>query len=140
MRRVVVWAVAAGLAVAAGGWRDAAAQTEGQVPGNALGKTSDSDMWRAVRRGEGGIIFTPDVRPQALLTAPFDDCVKEANCTETAIGFTLPIHEDFPAIRTAQGKGLGNGAIGLIAMLFAGGLLGGGIFVWRLGGEAPEEG
>lgn len=135
MRRVVVLALLVGLAVAAGGWRGAAAQTEGQVPGNALGKTSDSDMWRAVRRGVGGIIFNPDTRPQPIIMAPYEDCAKAGLCTELAIGFLLPIHDDFPAIRTAQGKGLSDGAIGLLAVLFAGCLIGGGIFLWRLSGN-----
>ena len=140
MRYVVVLTVVAGLAVGASGWPDAAAQTEGQVPGNTLGKLSDSDMWRSIRSGEGGIMFTPDVRPQPLLDAPFNDCVKAANCTESAIGFTLPIHDDFPAIRAAQGKGLGNDAIGLLAVLFAGSLIGGGLFLRRLDAEATDQG
>ncbi len=140
MRCVIVLTVVAGIAVGTSGWLDAAAQTEGEVPWNTLGKLNDSDMWRSVRRGEGGIIYTPDVRPQPLLDAPFNDCVKASNCTESAIGFTLPIHEEFPAILAAQGKGLGNDAIGLLAVLFAGSLIGGGLFLRRLDAEATDQG
>jgi formate dehydrogenase subunit gamma len=33
-----------------------AAQQQGTVPGNVLGNTSDSDLWKRIRRGEGGMI------------------------------------------------------------------------------------
>ncbi len=134
MRRVVVSVLALCLALTVA-WREAPAQTEGEVPGEAIGKTSDSEMWRAVRRGVGGIIFNPDTRPQPIIMAPYEDCAKAGLCTETAIGFLMPIHDDYPAIRTAQGKGLSDGAIGLLALMFAGSLIGGGIFLWRLSGD-----
>lgn len=41
----------------------ALAQQEGQVPGGALGGTSDTEFWRALRRGEEGTVSIPD--PQA---------------------------------------------------------------------------
>ncbi len=141
-------AVIAGLVMALtagpGVWRDAGAQTEGRVPGEALGKTSDSDMWRAVRRGEGGLIVLPDVRPEQVLTAPFDDCVKADNCTEAAVGFSMPIHAIFPPIREPQGKGTSSEALGLLAVVFGGGLIAGLLFLLRLGrsggGATADEG
>lgn len=47
----------AGLTVAGLGLPDnALAQQGGNVPGDALGATSDSELWRAVRKGEGNLI------------------------------------------------------------------------------------
>ena len=38
-----------------------------QVPGGALGSTSDSDFWRAVRRGEPGTVSIPDQRAAIMI-------------------------------------------------------------------------
>lgn len=43
-----------GLGTVTGG--EALAQQGGQVPGQSLGSTSDSELWRAIRAGEGGLI------------------------------------------------------------------------------------
>ncbi len=51
------------LAGLTGSWRldgAAVAQTAGTVPGNALGATSDSEFWRAVRRGTQGTVSIQD--------------------------------------------------------------------------------
>ena len=38
----------------------AAAQQEGNVPGNSLGAASDSELWKAVRNGDRGSVSIPD--------------------------------------------------------------------------------
>jgi len=38
----------------------AVAQTGGNVPGNSLGSSSDTDLWRAIRRGERGDVSIPN--------------------------------------------------------------------------------
>lgn len=38
----------------------ALAQTGGSVPGDSVGNTSDSDFWRAIRRGAQGNVSSPD--------------------------------------------------------------------------------
>jgi formate dehydrogenase subunit gamma len=40
--------------------QEAAAQTGGAVPGKTLGNQSDSEFWRAIRRGAQGNVSTPD--------------------------------------------------------------------------------
>ena len=45
------------------------AQTAGNVPGNSLGNTSDSDVWRQIRRGEVGKVSIPDLRSAVLINA-----------------------------------------------------------------------
>jgi formate dehydrogenase subunit gamma len=45
----------------------ALAQEEGRVPGEALGSQSDSDFWRAIRRGERGYVPIPDQQAQILI-------------------------------------------------------------------------
>ncbi len=137
-------ALAFGLTVGPGVWRGAAAQTEGRVPGNTLGEASSADIWRSIRGGEGGVILTPDVRPDQVLTAPFGDCVKAGNCTERAVGFTMPIHATMPAIHEPQGKGASREALALLAVAVGGGLIALALFVRRLGragaGEMPDHG
>ncbi len=43
------------------------AQTGGNVPGNSLGNTSDSDFWRQVRRGAAGTVSIPDKKAGILV-------------------------------------------------------------------------
>jgi hypothetical protein len=117
----------------------AAAQTEGRVPGDTLGTASDSDLWRAIRGGENGLVRTPDMRPEPVLTAPFRDCALTARCTESVVGFIMPIHANFPAIREPQGNRVSRGALILLAVVFGGGLIGGAVFVYFLGGEGAGE-
>ncbi|MEO9901958.1 formate dehydrogenase subunit gamma [Nisaea sp.] len=45
----------------------ASAQQAGKVPGNALGASSDTDFWRAVRQGEQGNVSIPDARAGVLV-------------------------------------------------------------------------
>jgi hypothetical protein len=137
-------AIALALTAAAGAWRDAAAQTEGRVPGNTLGQESDSDLWRAIRGGEGGVIISPDARPETVLTAPFSDCVKADNCSETAVGFSMAIHDSMPAIYKPYGEGTSREVMGFLAFVLGVGLIGLALFVRRLGqegaGEMPHDG
>lgn len=43
------------------------AQQQGKVPGNALGNTSDSEFWRAIRKGRRGSVSIPDKNAAVLV-------------------------------------------------------------------------
>jgi formate dehydrogenase subunit gamma len=45
----------------------AMAQQEGRVPGAALGNTSDSDFWRAIRQGGQGMVSIPNEQAGVLI-------------------------------------------------------------------------
>lgn len=45
----------------------AVAQESGQVPGEALGDTSDSEFWREVRRGAQGTVSIPDQKAGVMI-------------------------------------------------------------------------
>jgi len=130
--------------MAAGVWHGAAAQTDGGVPGSTMGKASEAEIWRAIRGGDGAVILSPDVRPQPVLTAPFSDCIKAGNCSEMAVGFTLPIHASMPPIYKPYGEGSNREVIGFLAFVLGVGLIGLALFVRRLGqegaGEVPHDG
>lgn len=49
------------------------AQTEGRVPGNALGTTSDAEMWRDVRQGVKGTVSIPDKKSATLVVSEGDN-------------------------------------------------------------------
>ncbi len=51
----------------------ALAQQDGTVPGNALGNTSDSEMWRALRRGVTGTVSIPDKQAGQLVQSEGDN-------------------------------------------------------------------
>jgi len=46
---------------------EAAAQTRGAVPGQAIGGSSDSESWRAIRRGLRGQVSTPNKRAGVMI-------------------------------------------------------------------------
>lgn len=52
------------------GASDALAQQQGQVPGSSLGNSSDSELWRAIRQGEGGLITAEGSSWRALRNGP----------------------------------------------------------------------
>lgn len=43
------------------------AQEQGRVPGNVLGNTSDSEFWRAIRKGRSGSVSIPDKKSAVLV-------------------------------------------------------------------------
>ncbi len=47
----------------------AQAQEAGNVPGGALGNTSDSDFWRQVRRGSAGKVSIPDLKSAVMINS-----------------------------------------------------------------------
>ena len=47
----------------------AQAQEAGNVPGKAIGNSSDSDFWRKVRRGTAGNVSIPDLKSAVLINA-----------------------------------------------------------------------
>jgi formate dehydrogenase subunit gamma len=77
--RVLVWiGLIAMLSVGAGGgpWpeaRSALAQEQGRVPGGALGNTSSSDFWRAIRQGESFSTSLPNERGAVLIQSEGDN-------------------------------------------------------------------
>jgi formate dehydrogenase subunit gamma len=52
---------------------DVGAQEQGQVPGSALGNTSDTDFWRAVRQGEPGRVSIPNAQAGVLIQSEGDN-------------------------------------------------------------------
>ncbi|UUX52022.1 formate dehydrogenase subunit gamma [Nisaea acidiphila] len=52
---------------------EAAAQQAGQVPGNTLGTSSDSDFWRQVRQGQQGQVSIPDARAGVMIQSEGDN-------------------------------------------------------------------
>ncbi len=52
---------------------EAAAQTKGQVPGEAQGFSSDSESWRAVRHGIRGTVSLPDKQAGVLVQSEGDN-------------------------------------------------------------------
>lgn len=51
----------------------AAAQTAGEVPGNSLGATSDTEFWRQVRRGEPGRVSIPNPGAGVMIQSEGDN-------------------------------------------------------------------
>lgn len=51
----------------------ALAQDQGNVPGGALGNTSDPDFWRAIRRGDAGSVSIPDRQAGVMIQSEGDD-------------------------------------------------------------------
>lgn len=49
------------------------AQTQGRVPGNALGNTSDAEFWRQIRRGVQGTVSIPDKKAGVLVQSEGDN-------------------------------------------------------------------
>ena len=45
----------------------ALAQEQGQVPGDALGSTSDAEIWREIRRGQQGTVSIPDQQAGVMI-------------------------------------------------------------------------
>ncbi|HJM61422.1 MAG TPA: hypothetical protein QF813_08025, partial [Alphaproteobacteria bacterium] len=79
-----------------------------------------------------------------VLAAPFGDCIKAGNCSEMAVGFTLPIHASMPPIYEPYGEGSNREVIGFLVFVLGVGLIGLVLFVRRLGqvgaGEVPRDG
>ena len=51
---------------------EALAQQQGQVPGDTLGGTSDSEFWRAIRRGDAGRVSGPDAQAGVMIQSEGD--------------------------------------------------------------------
>ncbi len=69
MAIVLIYAVGAGLTGSLTLDRPAFAQAPGEVPGNSLGNTSDSEFWRAVRSGEQGSVSIPDKKAGVMVNS-----------------------------------------------------------------------
>lgn len=51
----------------------ATAQQSGKVPGESLGNASDTDLWRAIRKGERGSVSIPDQQARVLIQSEGDN-------------------------------------------------------------------
>jgi formate dehydrogenase subunit gamma len=77
--RVLVWIgllVLLGIGPGAGPWPaipPAVAQDQGQVPGGALGNSSDAEFWRSIRRGESFSTSLPGDRGGTLIQSEGDN-------------------------------------------------------------------
>ncbi|MCP4286799.1 MAG: hypothetical protein GY792_20540 [Gammaproteobacteria bacterium] len=92
-----------------------------------------TDLWRAVRQGESGFISSPRRNSSRLIVGiPREDCAKAGNCTEQAVGFSLPIHALVPSINEARGIGGNTITLGFTLFLFASLTIAGLVFVFKL--------
>lgn len=88
-------ALAAMTASGAPAWAQTAEQpaaespTAGNVPGNALGNTADSEFWRAIRRGEAGSVSIPDTQAATLIQSEGDNWRALRNGPVTVYGAWL---------------------------------------------------
>jgi len=99
-----------------------------------------TDLWRAVRQGESGFVSNPGQNPSRLIFGiPKDDCKKTTNCSEQAVGFSLPIHQFMPAITEKRGVGASTDNMSFILSLFAGLTLAGLIFIYKLSRNRSSE-
>ncbi|MDP6574009.1 MAG: formate dehydrogenase subunit gamma [Rhodospirillales bacterium] len=73
MVTLVAYAAMAGLMASPALDAPAVAQTQGQVPGNALGNVNDAEFWRAVRRGVSGTVSIPDKKAGVLVQSEGDN-------------------------------------------------------------------
>lgn len=83
---LVTYAAMAGITGSATLDSPAVAQTGGNVPGNALGNTSDSELWRKVRRGVAGTVSIPDKKAGVLVQASGDNWRAVRNGPVSTIG------------------------------------------------------
>lgn len=105
------------------------------VTNTANGAASVSDFWRAVRSGKTGYVADPTSQSGLLITDWPKDCVEAGNCTERAVGFTLPIHDLMPVIREPEGQGVQWRTVLFALGLFVALLISGALFVRKLGAE-----
>jgi len=68
---LLVVVTAGGLAAVAA--HPAFAQAEGRVPGEALGSTSDTEFWRALRQGDPGTVSAPNAAGGVLIQSEGDN-------------------------------------------------------------------
>ncbi len=99
-----------------------------------------ADLWRAIRQGESGFVSNPDQNASRLIFGiPRDDCKKAGNCSEQAVGFSLPIHQYMPAITEKRGVGGSAANLGFVLSLFACLMLAGFVFIYKLIKSRPGE-
>jgi formate dehydrogenase subunit gamma len=60
--------------------------TAGNVPGNVLGNTADSEFWRAIRRGEAGSVSIPNAQAGQLIQSEGDNWRAVRNGPVTVYG------------------------------------------------------
>lgn len=75
---------------------------------------NDAAIWDQIRKGKEGVLANPEGGAGTLMKKPM------AGATEKAVGFTTPVHADFPQIGEPQGRGPTVTALALLAALFGG--------------------
>lgn len=105
------------------------------LPNTANDPANVSDFWRAVRGGETGYVADPRSQSNLLITDWPKDCVAAGNCTERAVGFTLPIHDLMPVVREPEGQGAERRTVLFVLGLLAALLIAGAVFVRALGAD-----
>ena len=117
----------------------ATAEKSASQPGASANSGNDranvSDFWRAVRGGKTGYVADPRSQSGLLITDWPKDCVEAGNCTERAVGFTLPIHDLMPVVREPEGQGVEWQTLAFVIGLFSALLIAGAVFVRTLGAE-----
>ncbi len=92
-----------------------------------------TDLWKAVREGQRGFVANPETNSARLIVGiPRDDCGAAGNCTEQAVGFSLPIHALMPEISEPRGVKGATATIGFVLVVFAGLMLAGLVFSIKL--------
>ena len=64
----------------------AVAQTDGRVPGDALGTVNDSELWRMVREGDQGTVSIPDKQAGVLVQSEGDNWMNWRNGPIALVG------------------------------------------------------
>ncbi|MFQ5660075.1 MAG: hypothetical protein ACE5GZ_06580 [Gammaproteobacteria bacterium] len=109
------------------------------LPAEIRGEQSVADFWRAIRDSERGYVAGPKSQSGILIVDWPKDCAKAGNCTERAVGFTLPIHDLMPAIREPEGQGVRRDTVLFVLVLFGALILAGMVFVYKLGAGVPGD-
>lgn len=83
---VVFYAGAAGLTLSPALDAPAVAQTDGRVPGGALGTVNDAELWRQVRQGEQGTVSLPNKQAGVLVQSEGDNWMNWRNGPIALVG------------------------------------------------------
>lgn len=82
----VFYAGAAGLTLSLALHAPVVAQTDGRVPGGALGTVNDSELWRKVRQGDQGTVSLPDKQAGVLVQSEGDNWMNWRNGPIALVG------------------------------------------------------
>ncbi len=98
--------------------QSAHAQLNGNVPGGVHGNKADTVFWQGVREGRKGFVANPGKQWGRLISGEYFACRTGGNCSERAVGFAIPIHQNMPAISEKQGEGAGSAILYILGAFF----------------------